>query len=93
MVSGDEGTGIVHIAPGCGKEDFALSKEFNLPAIAPLDEFGNYVNGFDWLEGSNVTDINDAIFKSLKDKGYLLKIQKYSHRYPVCWRCDSELVF
>ena len=93
MVSGDEGTGIVHIAPGCGKEDFALSKEFNLPAIAPLDEFGNYVNGFDWLEGSNVTDVNDAIFKSLENKGYLLKIQKYSHRYPVCWRCDSELVF
>ena len=93
MVSGDEGTGIVHIAPGCGKEDFALSKEFKLPTIAPLDEFGNYVYGFDWLEGHNVANINDQIFKSLEDKGYLLKIQKYSHRYPICWRCDSELVF
>ncbi len=93
LVSEDEGTGIVHIAPGCGKEDFALSKEFNLPSIAPMDEYGNYVKGFDWLEGYNVSEINTKIFQYLKEKGILLRIQIYSHRYPVCWRCDSELIF
>src|SRR5205814_206706 len=48
-VSQEEGTGIVHIAPGCGEEDFALGREFNLKTIAPLDESGVYVDGFDWL--------------------------------------------
>ena len=50
-VSATEGTGIVHIAPGCGREDFALSKEFNLPVIAPVDQFGVYIEGYDWLTG------------------------------------------
>ena len=92
-VSETEGTGIVHIAPGAGKEDFALGKEFNLPSIAPLDEFGNYIEGFGWLEGRNVSEVNPDIFKNLEHKGLMFKIQNYSHRYPVCWRCDTELVF
>ncbi|NIR17277.1 MAG: class I tRNA ligase family protein, partial [Desulfobacterales bacterium] len=53
-VSGVEGTGVVHIAPGCGKEDLELGKEYNLPAVAPLDEFGVFVDGFDWLTGMHV---------------------------------------
>src|SRR5438874_1467715 len=48
-VSATEGTGIVHIAPGCGREDYALSKEFNLPVVAPVDEFGVYMEGYDWM--------------------------------------------
>ena len=92
-VSEMEGTGIVHIAPGAGKEDFALGKENGIPAIAPLDEFGDFVPGFDWLTGQNVYDVNDAIYDSLKEKGAFYNLERYSHRYPVCWRCDSELVF
>ena len=92
-VSETEGTGIVHIAPGAGKEDFALGRENGIPAIAPLDEYGDFVEGFDWLAGQNVYDTNDAIYDSLKSKNAFYNLERYSHRYPVCWRCDSELVF
>ncbi|HXF52188.1 MAG TPA: isoleucine--tRNA ligase [Dehalococcoidia bacterium] len=97
-VSDAEGTGIVHIAPGAGAEDFALSKVHGLDVIAPLDEEGNYVpgpdgRGFGWLDGKNVADVADAIFEDLKAKGLLYRVQDYTHRYPVCWRCESELIF
>ena len=92
-VSESEGTGIVHIAPGAGKEDFELGQENDIPAIAPLDEYGDFVDGFDWLTGQNVYDTNEAIYDSLKSKGVFYNLERYSHRYPVCWRCDSELVF
>ena len=92
-VSEGEGTGIVHIAPGAGKEDFALGKEFSLPTIAPLDEFGNYIQGFDWLTGRNVAEVNRDIFGNLREKGVLFKVEDYPHRYPICWRCNTELVF
>ena len=92
-VSEDEGTGIVHIAPGAGKEDFALSKTEGLSVIAPLDETGVFIDGFDWLTGKNVYEVNEAIFDSLKSKGVFYRMEKYKHRYPVCWRCNSELVF
>ncbi len=92
-ISETEGTGMVHIAPGCGKEDFTLSKEFPLAVIAPLDEFGVFLDGFGWLSGTNVADSAELIFKDLTRKGLTYKIENYTHRYPVCWRCDSELVF
>ncbi|HEM60770.1 MAG TPA: isoleucine--tRNA ligase, partial [Chloroflexi bacterium] len=92
-VSEAEGTGIVHIAPGCGQEDFELGKEHDLPAIAPLDEFGVFREGFAWLSGTNVADSAEPIFEDLRRKGLLYDVEDYTHRYPVCWRCQSELVF
>jgi isoleucyl-tRNA synthetase len=92
-VSGTDGTGIVHIAPGCGKEDFMLGKEFNLPAIAPLTEDGNFIEGFGFLTGINVRDSAKPVFEDLTKKGMVYKIENYTHRYPVCWRCDSEVIF
>ena len=92
-VGADEGTGIVHIAPGCGAEDFELSKEHNLPVVAPLDENGIYVNGFDWLVGQSAHDVAQAIFENLNEKGVYYRKQRYAHRYPHCWRCGSELVY
>jgi isoleucyl-tRNA synthetase len=92
-VSEAEGTGIVHIAPGCGKEDLELGNEYDLPAIAPLDEFGDFVEAFDWLAGLNVADSAKPIFDNLRTKGLLYRVDDYTHRYPVCWRCQSELVF
>ena len=92
-VADDEGTGMVHIAPGAGAEDFQLGKEHDLPFIAPLTEDGDYIDGFDWLSGRNVADVNDDIFKSLEEKGVLYSVVPYTHRYPVCWRCNTELVF
>jgi len=92
-VGAEEGTGIVHIAPGCGAEDFALGKEFNLPAIAPLDENGVYLSGFDWLTTREVFTVAEDIFNVLRQKGVFYRKQKYTHRYPHCWRCGSELVY
>ena len=92
-VGEDEGTGIVHSAPGCGAEDFQLGKENNLPLIAPLNEEGYFVEGFDWLTGMNVHEVRDAIFENLEEKGVLYRVKDYTHRYPVCWRCKTELVF
>ncbi len=92
-VSASEGTGIVHIAPGCGREDFALSKEFNLAVIAPVDEFGVYVAGYDWLTGQDAADVGQQIAENLAQKGLLYRPQNYKHRYPTCWRCKTELIF
>ncbi|HVA90871.1 MAG TPA: isoleucine--tRNA ligase [Chloroflexota bacterium] len=92
-VSDREGTGIVHIAPGCGKEDFALSKSFELPVLAPIDEAGNYVDGYGFLTGQNAKEVTKAVLASLREKGVLYRTEEYRHRYPHCWRCGSELVF
>ncbi len=92
-VGEDEGTGIVHIAPGCGAEDFQLSKQYDLPVVAPLDEAGIYQAGFAWLTGQNVHDVAQPIFDDLQGKGRLYRLEDYTHRYPVCWRCKTELIF
>ncbi|MGQ9817686.1 MAG: isoleucine--tRNA ligase [bacterium] len=92
-ISESEGTGLVHIAPGCGKEDFALGKEYGLSTIAPLDDLGYYIDGFDWLSGRNVDEVTDDIINDLQKRGILYNVEDYTHRYPICWRCDSELIF
>ncbi len=88
-----EGSGIVHIAPGCGAEDFDLGTSLGLPAIAPLDEFGIYGEGFGWLTGMDVHKVEEPIIKDLERKGILVGTEKYQHRYPFCWRCHEKLVF
>ena len=88
-----EGTGLVHIAPGAGKEDLELGRMHGLPAVAPLDDFGVFIEGFGWLTGSHVYESVEPIFDDLRKKRLLLRTEEYTHRYPVCWRCGSELVF
>ena len=92
-VSATEGTGLVHIAPGCGAEDFALSKEHNLPVLAPIDEFGAFTESYGWLSGQHVNDVAAPIEADLEQRGLLYRAEAYTHRYPMCWRCGSELVF
>jgi isoleucyl-tRNA synthetase len=92
-VDAAEGTGIVHIAPGAGKEDFALSKQHDLAVIAPIDEFGVYSEGFGALTGQYVHEVAVAIAENLEEKGILYRAEQYRHRYPVCWRCSTDLVF
>ncbi|MEM3046880.1 MAG: class I tRNA ligase family protein, partial [Candidatus Bathyarchaeia archaeon] len=93
QVSETEGTGIVHIAPGCGKEDFQLGSENGLPVIAPLDDFGVFLAGFSWLTGRHAYEVAQPVVEDLRRRGLLFKVESYTHRYPVCWRCESELVF
>ena len=92
-VGESEGTGIVHIAPGCGAEDFQLGKEYGLPLVAPLEDEGHFVDGFGWLTGKHVSLISTPIFEDLERKGVLYHVEPYTHRYPTCWRCKTELVF
>jgi isoleucyl-tRNA synthetase len=90
-----EGTGIVHIAPGCGREDFELGKDQGLPPVAPLDEFGVFLPGFGFLEGCAANDhaTTDKILDALRQKDLLVAVEKYPHSYPHCWRCKTELLF
>ncbi|MFH1841206.1 MAG: isoleucine--tRNA ligase [Candidatus Nealsonbacteria bacterium] len=92
-VSEEEGTGIVHIAPGCGEEDFKLSKETGIPVIDPTNEESRYKEGFGFLTGKLVAEVRDIIFEDLEKKKLVFKIEDYLHRYPTCWRCKSELIF
>ena len=94
-VGATTGTGIVHIAPGCGKEDFQLGKEQGLPPIAPLDDAGVFLDGFGWLEGKSAVDAAtaDQIIEDLRKKGRLFASEMYPHSYPHCWRCKTELLF
>src|SRR5262249_8920607 len=90
-----EGTGIVHIAPGCGKEDFLLGKETGLPPVAPLDEDGAFLPGFDGLSGKSALskDMVEFVLNSLKEKGLLFATELYPPNYPHCWRCKTELLY
>ena len=92
-VGEEEGVGCVHIAPGCGEEDYNLSIELGLPVLVPIDENGVYYPEFGWLSGKEVAEVAKSIFEDLEKKGFLYKLQDYEHRYPVCWRCHQELVF
>jgi isoleucyl-tRNA synthetase len=92
-VGEEEGTGIVHIAPGCGAEDFALGKSLGLPMIAPLDENGIVIPGFGPYSGRDVRDVMDPILEALKHKHRFYRLETITHRYPHCWRCGTPLVF
>jgi isoleucyl-tRNA synthetase len=92
-ISESDGTGIVHIAPGCGKEDNALAKELGFQVIKPIDEFGAYLDGFGEWTGKNVMEIGDAVIDDLSNKGLRYKREPITHRYPCCWRHGTELVF
>ncbi len=93
LASEEEGTGIVHIAPGCGAEDFELGKKENLPSISPLDDGGNYNSGFDEFSLKKHSQVNSLVLEDLKKRRFVYKIENYPHRYPHCWRCGEELVF
>jgi len=92
-VGATEGSGIVHTAPGAGREDQQLGREHNLQVVAPLDENGHYVDGFDWLTGMYVGDVAEPIINNLREKGLLYYAYDHTHRYPTCWRCGTDLVF
>ena len=92
-VSLDEGTGIVHIAPGCGAEDFELSRVHDLPVVAPIDEAGRMLPPFGDFQGLSTTEVADPVIASLRERGLLVSARTIVHRYPICWRCKTPLVF
>ena len=92
-VTDTDGCGVVHIAPGCGAEDFALGEEIGLPKIIPVDEYGVFFDGFAFLSGLDAQECRDLVFDELKKRNKLFYTHKFKHSYPVCWRCKKEIIF
>ena len=93
LATEEEGTGIVHIAPGCGAEDYELGKSLGLHQVSPLDEAGVYLPGFKDFSGKKYSQVNKEVLEDLEKRGFSYKVVPYKHRYPHCWRCGAELVF
>lgn len=90
-VEAEAGTGIVHLAPAYGEEDFELSRSHKVPVVHVIDQNGFYTEG-DW-QGQNVWEVNKPIAKELKDRGIVWKIDYYRHSYPHCHRCGTRLMY
>jgi isoleucyl-tRNA synthetase len=92
-VSTEEGTGIVHTAPGFGEEDYNTLKDTDIPTICPLDAEGKFTEEVSDYNGMYVKDADKQIMKDLKEQGKLVKRETYNHSYPHCWRCKSPLIY
>jgi isoleucyl-tRNA synthetase len=92
-VSMEDGTGIVHIAPGCGSEDFDLGKANGLPVLTPVDESGQFYPDYGWLAGLATSEVAGQIIDQLRERLVLVHAGEITHRYPECWRCHTPLIF
>lgn len=86
-----EGTGLVHIAPGHGFDDYEAGKKYNLPIFCPVGPDGKFTEGK--YEGEYFKDVDPIAISYLKEKGFLLHAEEKSHRYPCCWRCKTPIVY
>ena len=92
-INKEEGTGIVHTAVSAGTEDFKMGRKLGLPMIPVIDDEANYLPNMGFLAGKNAKKHPELILNYLQQNSYALKIEKYKHRYPRCWRCKTELVW
>jgi isoleucyl-tRNA synthetase len=96
FVTADDGSGIVHMAPAFGADDYAAAQQHGLATVRPVGTDGKFA-GTSWpeLEGRLVTDdeTNDRIVRRLKESGRWLRTEAYDHSYPHCWRCKSKLIY
>lgn len=88
----ESGTGLVHAAPGHGKEDFDASKKYNIDIISPVNINGKMTNEAGKYQGKKAREVDSEIIEDLEKDGFLVYTEKYSHDYPVCWRCASPLI-
>jgi isoleucyl-tRNA synthetase len=93
FVTTEDGTGIVHIAPGFGEDDYNLLKGTGVPTVCPVDEEAKFTSDVPDWQGIFVKDADKAIIKRLKEQKSLVKQEQYVHAYPHCWRCKSPLVY
>ncbi|MBR2274178.1 MAG: isoleucine--tRNA ligase [Alphaproteobacteria bacterium] len=95
FVSTEDGTGVVHIAPGFGQDDFEVCRAYdiNFPVVCPVDEAGKFTTDVADYAGQQVFDTNEPIMKWLKANGLLVKKEQYTHTYPYCWRTDTPLIY
>ncbi len=95
FVSTEDGTGIVHIAPGFGQDDFEACRAYNenFPVVCPVDEAGKFTAEVSDYAGKQVFETNEPIMAWLKEHGLLVKKEQYTHSYPFCWRTDTPLIY
>lgn len=93
QVLAGEGSCVVHIAPGCGIEDFELGVENDIPAICPIDEQGVMLPSCGFIAGKKTTDVVEDVVNRLKADNKLLYSHKYKHSYAHCWRCKTDIVY
>lgn len=92
FVEMDEGTGLVHSAPGHGESDYKIGMANNLPVLSPVTENGKFTEAAGWLKGEDVLGVNDKIIDYLEKGDFLLGKKKITHKYPHCWRCKTPLI-
>ncbi len=93
FVDTEEGTGVVHMAPGFGEDDQRICEEHGIELVCPVDDRGAFTSEVtDWV-GQNVLEANKPIIKHLKDAGAVLRHETYLHNYPHCWRTDEPLIY
>lgn len=93
FVNTEEGTGIVHMAPGFGEDDQLVCEQNNISIVCPVDDQGRFNNEVPDYEGLLVFDANEKIIKDLKQKNIIIKKENYVHNYPHCWRTDEPLIY
>ena len=93
FVDTEEGTGIVHLAPGFGEDDLETCNEAGIPVVVPVDERGRFTSEVPTWEGQNVLEANKPIIRALKDAAMLVRHETYTHSYPHCWRTDEPLIY
>jgi isoleucyl-tRNA synthetase len=93
FVSTEDGTGVVHMAPGFGEEDQNVCNAVGIPTICPMDEHGRYTSEVTPWAGVHVFDANPEVIKDLKARGVVLRHDSHNHSYPHCWRCAEPLVY
>jgi len=93
FVSTEDGTGVVHIAPGFGEDDLMAGNANGIPIVCPVDSAGKFTKEVPPYEDMLVFDANKPIIKELKDRGVLVKHETYVHNYPHCWRTDEPLIY
>ena len=93
FVTAETGSGVVHIAPGHGEEDFEVGRRYGLEILCPVNEQGRFTAEALQFEGLDLEEGNEAVLESLKERGTLLKVGKITHPYPYCWRCHKPVIF
>ena len=93
FVSLEDGTGVVHIAPGHGEDDYEVGLKYGLDIFAPVDDRGKFTSQAGDLEGQFVFKANEVIVETLKSKDALIKVDRITHSYPHCWRCKRPVIF
>ncbi len=94
-VSKEEGTGVVHIAPGHGQEDYVVGREYGLPTLSPVDDGGRFTSDVlpNGLAGKTIWQANPLIVEMLEKSRNLVKAAEITHSYPHCWRCKNPIIF